>query len=167
MTRNLTTGIGGVIRSKMVAFTEDATTTTHTGTLTIPAGSVLLDVVVWSTALWTDSSAAIIVGDANDDDGWFTTTQLDTTDLPVGERLTARSGDNWGGVNGAYLTTAGKFGPNASDAGTPTDGYSGYYASAGSVIGKITVSSPSGTAGRTFMQILYVEPVVVAPVLTV
>lgn len=140
--------IGG-INTKTILFTEDATSTTHTGTITIPAGSILLDILVYSTALWTDSSAAIIVGDATDDDGWFTTTQLDTTDLVVGERLAAASANNWGGVNGAYLTTAGRFGPASGD------GSSGYYASAGSVIGKVTVSTPSGTAGRTYMTAVF------------
>ncbi len=146
----------GLIHARSVTFTEDATSTTHTGTIVIPAGSYLLDIQIIPVVLWTDSSAALIVGDATDDDGWFSTTQLDTTDLVIGERLAAASDNNWGGVNGAYLTTAGRFGPATGS------GAGGYYSSEGSVIGKITVSSPSAAAGRTRMVVIYATPDVTA-----
>jgi len=141
-----------MVHSKLVTFTEDATSTTHTGTVAIPAGSQILDIIVWSSVLWSDDSAAMIVGDATDDNGWFESFQLDTTDLVVGERLQAASDNFWGGKQGVYLTTAGRFGPATGD------GMGGYYAAAGSVIGKITVTGPSATAGRTFMNVIYATP---------
>lgn len=150
--RALNSSVEGMVHSKLVTFTEDATSTTHTGTVAIPAGSQILDIIVWSSVLWTDSSAAIIVGDATDDDGWLASTELDATDLLVGERFQAASDNFWAGKQGAYLTTAGRFGPATGD------GMGGYYASAGSVIGKVTVTTPSGTAGRTFMNVIYATP---------
>ena len=150
--RALNSSIEGMVHSKLVTFTEDATSTTHTGTVAIPAGSQILDIIVWSSVLWADTSAAIIVGDAGDDNGYFASTNLNATDLLVGERLQAASDNFWGGKNGEYLTTAGRFGP------ATVDGMGGYFASAGSVIGKVTVTSPSGTAGRTFMNVIYATP---------
>lgn len=160
LNRPVNSAIEGLVHSKLVSFTEDATSTTHTGTVVIPAGSQLLDILVWTQVLWGDSSAAIIVGDATDDDGWMTTCQLDTTDLILGERFAAASDNNWGGVNGAYLTTAGRFGPATGD------GMGGYYAAAGSVIGKVTVSTPSATTGRAFMNVIYATPSVTAATLS-
>lgn len=150
----------GIIFAKTVLFTEDASTTTHTGTVTIPAGATLLDIYVYSQALWTDSSAAIVVGDANSANGWFTTCELDATDLLLGERLQASNANNWGGVNGAYLTTAGRFGQQS------TNMIGGFCPTAYSVIGVVTVSTPSGTAGRTRMTVLWTIGETVAPVLT-
>lgn len=141
-------------------FTEDATTTTHTMTFTIPAGAILLDILVVPQVLWTDSSAALVVGDANSANGWFTTTELDATDLVIGERLQASNANNWGGVNGAYLTTAGRFGQQSANM------IGGYCPNAYSVIGVVTVSTPSGTAGRTRMTVLYCTGAAVTPVLT-
>lgn len=153
-------GGGGVIFAKTVLFTEDATTTTHTGTVVIPAGATLLDILVVPQVLWTDSSAALVVGDANSANGWFTSTELDATDLLAGERLQASNANNWGGVNGAYLTTAGRFGQQS------TNMIGGYCPTAYSVIAVITVSTPSGTAGRTRMTVLWTFGQTVSPVLT-
>jgi len=151
----------GVVFSKTVLFTEDATTTTHTGTIVIPAGATLLDIFVIPQVLWTDSSAAIVVGDANSANGWFTTCQLDTTDLILGERLQAANASYWGGVNGSYLdSTAGRFGQQS------TNMIGGYCPTAYSVIGVVTVSTPSATAGRTRMTVLWTVGQTVAPVLT-
>lgn len=153
-------GVTGGIVALTGLFTEDATTTTHTMTFTIPAGATLLDILVVPQVLWTDSSAALVVGDANSANGWFTTTELDATDLVIGERLQASNANNWGGVNGAYLTTAGRFGQQSANM------IGGYCPSAYSVIGVVTVATPSGTAGRTRMTVLYYTGSTVSPVLT-
>lgn len=142
-------------------FTEDAASLTHTATFTIPAGATLLDILVVPQVLWTASgTAAFTCGDANSANGWFTTTNLKATDLVLGERLQASNANNWGGVNGAYLTTAGRFGQQSANM------IGGYCPSAYSVIGVVTVTSPSTTAGRTRMHVLYADPgITVAPVL--
>ncbi len=142
-------GIQSPVVAQTVLFTEDATSTTHTGSVVIPAGSILLDIIVQSTVLWTDSSATLKVGDSVDDDGWFTGVELDATDLLVGEKLQASSDNFWGGKNGVYLTTAGRFGT------TTGAGIGGTYTSAGIVTGVVSVTTPSGTAGRTYMTVLY------------
>jgi len=154
----------GVVFSKTVLFTEDATSVTHTGTVTIPAGATLLDIYVVPEVLWTDASAAIVVGDANSANGWFTSTNLAATDLVLGERLqasqaVATDGSYGGGKEGAYLTTAGRFGQQS------TNMIGGYCPTAYSVIGVVSVTTPSGTAGRTRMTVLWTVGETVAPVL--
>lgn len=151
----------GLIVSKTVAFVEDATSTTSTGTVVIPAGATLVDIVVTSSVLWTKSSARFTCGDAGAATGWFTSTNLNATDLVVGEALRAAGGTAaWGGVNGAYLVSAtGRFGGNSATFSGP------YYSSAGSVIGVCTVTPGAGTAGRTFMTVTYSVGQSIAPVL--
>ena len=141
----------GVVVSKTITFTEDATSVTHTGTVVIPAGATLHDIIVTSSVLWTDTSAAIVVGDAQSADGWFTSCNLAATDLLVGEALRASDATTgWGGVPGTYLVAAtGVMGQATSTKAGP------YYVTAGSVIGVVSVTTPSGTAGRTFMTVTY------------
>lgn len=141
----------GTVISKTITFTEDATSVTHTGTVVIPAGATLHDIIVTSTVLWTDSSAEISVGDAQAATGWFNAVNLAATDLLVGEALRASSPTaGWAGKPGAYLVAAtGVWGQATATKAGP------YYATAGSVIGVVTVTTPSGTAGRTFMTVVY------------
>lgn len=150
--------IGGIVALQAL-FTEDATTLTHTATFTIPAGATLLDIIVTPQVLWTGGTAAFTCGDANSANGWFTTTNLKATDLILGERLQASNANNWGGVNGAYLTTAGRFGQQA------TNMIGGFCPTAYSVIGVVTVGTPATTAGRTRMTVLYSIGAAVTPVL--
>lgn len=152
--RVINSSIEGIVHSKSVLFTETAAGTSFTGTITVPAGSVILDIVIVPIALWTGTTSANLkVGDAADDDGYFTNVDLKATDLILGERLQAASDNFWGGKNGAYLTTAGRF-------GTQTDpGLGGYFslsgATAGSVIGIVTRVGTTGAAGRTLMTVTY------------
>ncbi len=151
----------GTIFAKTVLFTEDATSTIHTGTVVIPAGAILLDIIVTPQVLWTDSSAVFTCGDANSANGWFTSCNLNATDLILGERLRAADSLSWGGVNGAYLVAAtGRFGQQS------TNMISGFCPTVYSVIGVVTVTTPSGTAGRTRMTVLWLVGQTVAPVLT-
>ena len=98
-------------------------------------------------------------GDANSANGWFINTNLKATDLILGERLQASNANNWGGVNGAYLTTAGRFGQQS------TTMIGGYCPTAYSVIGVVTESSPSTTAGRLRMTVSWTVGQAVTPVL--
>jgi hypothetical protein len=150
----------GVVVSKTVAFVENATMTTSTGTVVIPAGATLVDIVVTSSVLWSKASSRFTCGDAQAATGWFTSTDLSGTDLLVGEALRAAGGSaSWGGVNGAYLVSAtGVFGQATATKAGP------YYVSAGSVIGVVTVTPGAGTAGRTFMTVTYSVGQVTAPV---
>jgi hypothetical protein len=139
---------GGVI-AKSVLFTENATATTHTGSVVIPALSTLIDIIVTSEALWTGGTATMKVGDAVDDDGYFTGVDLN-------EVLSLGAEGNWGGKQGAYLVAAtGRNGAVATNFGT--------YLKAGTTIkGIVTVGTPATTVGRTFMTVIYSTPTVVA-----
>lgn len=139
----------GIVVSKTIAFTEQAGTTC-TGTVVIPAGATLHDIVIASTVVWGGTSATLKVGDAEDDDGWFTGVDLKATDLLAGEALRASDATTgWGGKNGVYLVAStGRMGQATATIAGP------YYASAGSVIGVVTMGTPS-TTGRTFMTATY------------
>ncbi len=141
----------GLVISKTVSFVEDATSTTFTGTVVIPAGATLVDIVVTSSVLWSKASSRFTCGDAQAATGWFTSTNLNATDLLVGEAIRAAGGvQSWAGVNGTYLVSAtGVFGQATSTKAGP------YYVTAGSVIGVVTVTPGAGAAGRTFMTVTY------------
>lgn len=148
----------GMLFAKTVLFTENATSTTHTGTVVIPAGATLVDILVVPEVLWTGGTAAFTCGDANSANGWFTTTNLKATDLILGERLQASNANNWGGVNGAYLTAAGRFGQQS------TNMIGGYCPTAYSVIGVVAVGTPATTLGRLRMTVIWMVGQSVAPV---
>ena len=144
---------------KQVLFTEDATSVTHTATIPIPAGAELIDIIVDAQALWTDSSATLKIGDTADDDGYFIGVELDATDLLVGEQLRMSHSTLWGGKEGAYLVSAtGRRGPTSSNFG-------GRYVAGSNILATVSVSTPSGTAGRTWVTVIYAVGESIAPVL--
>jgi hypothetical protein len=147
--RCVNSSVEGVVHSKSVLFTETVAGATFTGAITIPAGSVVLDILAIPIALWDGTSSSLKIGDA-DDDGYFATVDLTATDLVLGERLQAASDNFWGATNGAHLTTAGRFGPQS---GTGTGGY---YVSAGTITGVVTKTAATGTGvGRTLLTVTY------------
>lgn len=154
----------GAVISKTVTFTENATNTLHTGTVTIPAGATIHDIKIATTVLWAATGAVTLnVGDSFDSDGYFAAFNLKAADLLVGEVLSINNSENWGGKQGAYLVAA------TGRKGNVQTGNSGvYYGVADSVIGVISVGTPASTAGRTFMTVTYsvgtvVEAVVSGP----
>jgi hypothetical protein len=147
----------GATITKNVLFTENATATTHTGSVVLPAGAVLIDILVTSEALWTGGAAVMKVGDSVDDDGYFIGVDLKATDLLVGEVVSVSgTTGNWGGKNGAYLVAAtGRRGPAATNFG--------HYQKAGTTItGVVTVTTPATTVGRTVMTVVYAIPTITA-----
>jgi predicted RecA/RadA family phage recombinase len=153
-------GEGGVI-TKTVVFTENATNTIHTGTVTIPAGATIHNIQIVNTVLWGATSALLTVGDDFDPDGYFDDVNCKATDLAVGEVLDISNAENWGGKNGAYLVAA------TGRKGSVQTGNSGiYYGVADHIIGVMTVGTPASTAGRTFMTVSYSVGTVVAAVAT-
>ena len=153
-------GSTGFVISETVAFVEDASSVTHTGTVEIPAGATLHNIQITSSVLWTDADTSLSVGDDEAAGGWFTDVDLAATDLVVGEVLDISNAENWGGKQGTYLnaTTGRKGQATATAAGV-------YYVIAGEVIGVVTMTTPSGTAGRTFMTVTYSVGKAIAPVL--
>jgi len=137
-------GSGGGIKAEEVTFTE-AGDTTYTGSVTVPAGGIIHDILVIAVALWDDgTSASMKVGDAADDDGYYTGVDLKATDLLADETISFAA---QGGVGGAYLT-----------AGTNTHFTDLYSATARVVSGVVTTGGQDGTAGRTRMVVLYSLP---------
>lgn len=127
-----------VIKAVEVSFTETATAGVYTGSVAVPAGSSILDIILNGVALWdTGTSATMKVGDVADDDGYYTGVNLKATDLLAGESISFALA---GGKAGAYI---------ANSQVSPR-----YSASARTVSGIVTTVG-TGTAGRTRMTVLY------------
>jgi hypothetical protein len=147
---------GSNLITRVVSFTEDATSTTHTGSVILPAASWLHNIQVLSSVLWTGGTAVMKVGDTADDDGYFIGVDLKATDLLVGEVLDTTPSTSWGGKEGAYLVAAsGRRGPTSSN-------FAKYYAAGSTITGVVTVGTPATTAGRTFMAVTYSAGVTIA-----
>jgi hypothetical protein len=130
------TGFAGGVHLKEVLFTEEGAGT-YTGTIALPAGSRILDIGVDGQVLWTAAtSAAIIVGDDTDPDGFFTSTNLKATDLLAGE---INNLEHPGGKAGVYIASEQRV---------------LYSATARNVVGVVT-SVGAGTAGRTRLYVAY------------
>lgn len=125
-----------------VTFTEAGGAGTYTGSVTIPAGSTVHDVIVSGVALWDNAGAVSMdVGDAADPNGFFAAINLKATDLLAGESVSFESA---GGKAGAYI---------ANSQVSPR-----YSASQRVISGVITTASTGGSAGRTRMTVVYSKP---------
>ena len=124
---------GYPVEAHEVTFTETTGAGTYTGSVSVPAGATILDIIVNAVALWdTTTSATMIVGDGTDPDGYFTGVNLKATDLLAGESISFESA---GGKAGAYI---------ANSQVSPR-----YSASARTITGSITTVGAAGSAGRT------------------
>lgn len=123
-----------------VAFTE-AGAGTYTGSVDVPAGAVITDIIVNGVALWAAAtSAAMDVGDAADPNGYFAGIDLKATDLLAGESVSFALA---GGKAGAYI---------ANSQVSPR------YSATARVISGVVVSVGAGTTGRTRMSVIYTMP---------
>lgn len=130
------------LQASEVTFTETAGAGTYTGSVSIPAGAALHDVIVNGVALWDNAGAVTMtVGDVTDPDGYFTAVNLKATDLLAGESI---SFDQAGGKAGAYI---------ANSQVSPR-----YSSSARVISGIVTTASTGGTAGRTRMSVVWSAP---------
>lgn len=135
---------GSKIYEQSVLFAE-AGAGTYTGTVALPAGAVIQDVIVHAIALWAAAtSAAMIVGDVDDPNGFFDAVDLKATDLLAGESIN-------------FTQTGGKEGADLDDPAAGAHVRRRYLATARSVTGKI-VSTGAGTTGRTLMTVVYAVP---------
>lgn len=131
---------GSLVEAHEVTFTEDGAGT-YTGSVSVPAGATLLDIIINGVALWTAATSATLkVGDAADDDGYYTGVNLKATDLLAGESLSFALA---GGKEGAYI---------ANSQVSPR-----YSATARTISGVVT-SVGAGTAGRTRMLVVFALP---------
>ena len=123
---------------------------TYTGSVVLPAGSTLLDIVVHAEALWTAAtSASLEVGDTADPDGFFTAVNLKATDLLAGESIN-------------FVSTGGQKGADVDlvDAAAGADHVRRRELSnsAERTITASVVSVGAGTAGRTRVLVIYAKP---------
>ena len=74
----------GSVRAESLRFLESVGTAagTYSASVEIPVGAVLVDVIVTNNVAWTaGTSATLIVGDANDPDGYFAAVDAKMTAL--------------------------------------------------------------------------------------
>jgi len=127
-----------LVACEEVTFTETAGAGIYTGSVSVPAGATILDIIINGVALWNNAGAVTMkVGDT-DDDGFYTGIDLKATDLLAGESLSFALA---GGKAGAYI---------ANSQVSPR-----YSASARTINGIITTASTGGSAGRTRMIVVY------------
>lgn len=123
-------------------FTETAVAGVYTGSVTVPAGATIADIIVNGVALWdTGTSATMKVGDVADDDGYYTAVNLKATDLLAGESINFALA---GGKAGAYI---------ANSQVSPR------YSATARIVSGIITTVGTGTAGRTRMTVIYSLPV--------
>lgn len=129
---------GSLVVMQSLSFTETSGAGTYTGTMSLPAGSRIIDIGCDGQALWNSAGAcALVVGDASSANGFFTSTDLKATDLLAGE---INNIEHPGGKAGTYL---------ASEARAL------YSATARDVIAVVTQASGTGTLGRTRVYVVY------------
>jgi hypothetical protein len=135
----------GLVVAAEITLTETTGAGTYTGTVTLPAGATLLDIIVNGVALWTaTTSATLTVGDETDPDGFFTGVNLKATDLLAGESLSFALA---GGKAGAYI---------ANSQVTPR-----YYAAEQDISAVVVTEGAAGNAGRTRVLVVYGQPATV------
>lgn len=138
------------IYSKTVEFKEEGDAGVYTGTINIPAASIVNNVEIRSSVLWAAGTTAIMdVGDSADPDGYYSQINLlvTTGELLVDEVINF---NNLGSVDGAYITAAtGSFEQTYLNGGDE-DGYD--------IIGVITTVGTASSAGRTILTVYYSLP---------
>jgi hypothetical protein len=130
------------IMTAELTFTETTGAGTYTGSVVVPAGSWILDIMVQAIALWTaTTSASMEIGDATDPDGFYTAVDLKATDLLAGETLAFAKA---GGQEGAYITATHVLGR--------------YSAAARTITATVVTVGAAGAAGRTRVLVQYIDP---------
>ncbi len=141
---NKTIGGGaGALYAVERTFTETAGAGTYTGSVSVPAGATIVDVIVHAVALWDNAgNATMIVGDVADDNGIFTAVDLKATDLLAAESISIAKA---GGKEGADVVA--------------THFNRRYLSTARVISGIITSAGSGGSTGRTRMTVIYSAPV--------
>ncbi len=128
----------------------------YTGSLTLPANALILDIIVNAEALWTAATSAVLnVGDATDDDGFFTAVDLKATDLLAGESISFVHSGTQQGADVDFIDTGAEGvavlagGPHVRRRRLTTS----------RVVSATVTSVGAGTAGRTEVYVHYAVPV--------
>jgi hypothetical protein len=137
-------------KMETVLFTE-AGAGTYNGTVALPAGSIIVDIIIHGAVLWAAATSAVMkVGDAVDDDGFFTGVNLKATDLLAGESI-------------SFAHAGGKQGADVDVTAAGAHVRRRWLATARNIIGSVT-SVGAGTAGRTYMTVIYTTPTLISAV---
>jgi hypothetical protein len=140
-------GLAGGVQVASLLF-QAAGAHVFTGTIPLPAGSLIIDVGVYGLVLWNAAtSASLIVGDDTTPNGFYTATDLKATDLLAFEANTIQ---HPGGLAGAYIVSEQR---------------KLYSASARNVVAVVTQVG-AGNAGTTLVVVQYAVPTAIAPVVT-
>ena len=127
-----------------IAFSEQGGAKSYVGTIAIPAGSVVVNVVVHNSVLWTNgTSASIVIGDDDDANGY-----VEATDLK-----SAPTADTNGAGQG--LSTLLSLGASC---GVYKGGAGKYCATAKTLTATVTTGAGAQTDGRTRVEVFYVFP---------
>ena len=148
---------------KSAIFTE-AGDAAYTFDVFVPAGAMILDILVHNEVLWDDgTSAAMEVGDyasstddngqpaigaAIDADGFFTAIDLKATDLVAGESVNV--GEKNGGVLGAWINA-----DSVDERVSLVDRFIRF---------SVACGGADGSAGRTYCAVMLAQPPVAAAV---
>jgi|GEM_PF-2149532 len=133
--------------SKEITFEEDGAGV-YTGSVNLPAGATIVNVIVHAVALWDAvTSATLIVGDAADPNGFFDAVDLKATDLLAGESID-------------FAHTGGEEGADVDAPAAAVAVRRRYLVGARVVTGEVT-SVGAGTAGRTRITVIYSAPTVI------
>lgn len=134
---------GGAPRTHELVLTAGALAAgVYTASHELPVGATLLDIIVNGVALWDNgTSATLKIGDATDDDGYYTGVNLKATDLLAGESISFALA---GGKAGAYI---------ANSQVSPR-----YSATARTISAAVTTVGTAPTTGETRINIVYAMP---------
>jgi hypothetical protein len=137
----------GGIQTKEITIAE-AGAGALVGTVVIPAGATVLDVIVRNTVLWTNgTSASLVIGDNDDADGYVEATDLKAA--PIAD------------TNGAGAGISTKLSLGAS-CGVYKGGAGKYCAAQKTITITATAGAGAQTAGRTRVLVVWAVPTVVA-----
>jgi hypothetical protein len=141
----------GRLMHQELTLTEDTANSgagAYSATVTIPGGCYIVDVIVHAVAVWNSSSAVtLIVGDAVDDDCYFTGVDLKATDIIAAEGLSLSGGTGLAG---------GKVGADIAN----SQWNRRYLATARVIKAKATAAGASGTTGVTRVLVIYTDPTI-------
>lgn len=139
---------GSVLQQEVVLTEASANSGsgTYSGSVTVPAGSYLVDVIIHGVAVWNSASAVTgKVGDAVDDDGIFTGIDLKATDLLAAEGLAA---------SGVAGSAGGKAGADLAN----SQWNRRWLATERVITFAAVMAGASGTTGVTRMVVIYTDP---------
>jgi len=140
------------VRVVEVTFTEadGSAAGVYTGSVIIPSGSYLVDIIIHGEAVWDAGTDAImIVGDTADPNGFIAALSLKTADLTAAQSINFYAA---GGQEGADIEDVATAGSQISRR---------YLAAARTITGEVTTTGNVGTAGVTRMIVVYARPTTV------